>query len=149
MQKIILISIALLFFCASIDVQASAEEEVTEAFNQLMNAMVEQDEAKLGSLAADDLMWGHTGGELDDKATFVKKMTDPDFRYLKTETRDQTVRLYGDIAIIRNIMDGDVQIKGDADKRASVLMSTVWHKRDGKWQVVDRQAALLKLTDLK
>ena len=53
--------------------QPQAERKVAEVVEALKNAMINAEKNSLESLVSDKLSYGHSGGSVDDKKTFVEK----------------------------------------------------------------------------
>lgn len=139
MKNILLISLLLL--CSwSMSAQSGDVQSLKQSLSELIDAMLAQDTDKLDEITADDLHWGHTGGKLDLKAGYLDMMSSKTFKYVKFEPKDQNIRFYGDVAILRCDVAGAVFYNGDTED-FTLNMVTVWHKKDDKWLLVDRQAS--------
>ena len=105
----------------------------------LKYAMISADSAKLVSLFADDLIYGHSGGKIEDKATFIQTLVSGHSDFVTIELTEQKIKLYGNTAVVRHILNA---VTNDNGKPGSVKLSilTVWNTQKGKWKMVARQA---------
>ena len=119
--------------------QNKKETAVAKAVEDLKNAMISADSAKLVSLVADDLSYGHSGGKIEDKATFIQTLVSGQSEFVTIELTEQKIKLYGNTAVVRHILNA---VTNDNGKPGSVKLSilTVWNTQKGKWKMVARQA---------
>ena len=119
--------------------QNEKETAVAKAVEDLKNAMISADSAKLAALVADDLSYGHSGGKIEDKATFIQTLVSGHSDFITIELTEQNIKLYGNTAVVRHILNA---VTNDNGKPGSVKLSilTVWNKQKGKWKMVARQA---------
>ena len=119
--------------------QNKKETAVAKAVEDLKNAMISADSAKLVSLVADDLSYGHSGGKIEDKATFIQTLVSGHSDFVTIELTEQKIKLYGNTAVVRHILNA---VTNDNGKPGSVKLSilTVWNTQKGKWKMVARQA---------
>ena len=119
--------------------QNKKETAVAKAVEDLKNAMISADSAKLAALVADDLSYGHSGGKIEDKATFIQTLVSGHSDFITIELTEQNIKLYGNTAVVRHILNA---VTNDNGKPGSVKLSilTVWNKQKGKWKMVARQA---------
>ena len=119
--------------------QNKKETAVAKAVEDLKNAMISADSAKLVSLVGDDLSYGHSGGKIEDKATFIQTLVSGHSDFVTIELTEQKIKLYGNTAVVRHILNA---VTNDNGKPGSVKLSilTVWNTQKGKWKMVARQA---------
>lgn len=86
---------------ATADVPA-ATMAVTAAAERLRVAMIDPTPAALGALVADDLSYGHSGGRVDTKASFIADLMDGKSDFVTLVVTDQTVKVTGDTAVVRD-----------------------------------------------
>ncbi|HMI05750.1 MAG TPA: nuclear transport factor 2 family protein [Pedobacter sp.] len=119
--------------------QSTAEKEVAAAVESLRKAMVDADKAALENLAAKELSYGHSGGKVEDKATFMEVLTSGKSDFVSIELTDQTIALVGDNAIVRHTLTAATNDGGKAGAvKLSVLL--VWQKQNKHWTLIARQA---------
>ena len=117
----------------------SADQAVSSAAEKLRVAMVDPDQATLSGLVADSLSYGHSGGRLDTKASFIGDLLDKKSDFVSIAITDQTVNVSGDVAVIRHTLSGETL---DSGKPGTVLLKVlqVWQKQGGQWKLLARQA---------
>lgn len=112
---------------------------VSDAVIELTKAMLSADKAKLESLVADQLSYGHSSGAVQDKAAFVDVIVSKKTVYKSIELSKQTVAIAGtDAAIVRHAWMSESG--GDSNwtmSRISVLQ--VWQKQGSSWKLLARQ----------
>ncbi len=113
---------------------------VAEAVAALTKAMLNADRAKLESLVADPLSYGHSGGVIQDKKDFVDVIASKKTVYKSIELSKQTVAIAGDNAIVRHAWESE---SGSGDGKWTVSkigVLQVWQKGPGGWRLLARQA---------
>ena len=120
--------------------QSKSEKQVTAATEQLRKAMVDADRTVLETLAAEQLSYGHSGGNIDDKKEFVEKIASGNSDFLSIDLTEQTVLVSGKTAIVRHILTSKTHDKGKdvADIKLRIIL--VWQKQAGGWKLLARQA---------
>jgi len=118
-----------------------AINEVAAAVEQLRKAMISADGTLLGQLAHDELTYGHSGGQLQNKQAFIASFTSGDSVFVDIEITGQTVRVIGDTAIVRHILSASTNDKGKGPGSVKISILLVWLRNDQRaWQLVARQA---------
>ena len=118
-----------------------SEADVVAAVNQLMKVMVNVDESVLQSLIADELVYGHSGGKVQNKSEFIAEMLAGDpFTYPSVETFNQTIQLAGDAAVVRHIFTAETKNLAGEPGSLRVGNVLVWKLKNGKLQLLARQA---------
>ena len=119
----------------------SADElEVAALVEKLRQAMIKPDKGILESLAADELSYGHSSGMIENKEQFVNEFVQGNSIFTDIRLENQTIEIAGDNAIVRHRLIGDTFNKKTPGK-ADIIILMVWHKRDGEWKLLARQAA--------
>ena len=123
----------------------SAEEEVVakrvEAFR---NAQIAQDPRALDELTAPELSYSHSGGRVEDKATFIKNATSGRSRFLSLQYKDPSIRVVSDAAIVRFHWIVEREAAADGKKifnNLHILMT--WQKQAGTWKLLTRASTQL------
>ena len=123
----------------------SAEEEVVakrvEAFR---NAQIAQDAKGLDELAAPELSYSHSDARVEDKATFIKNATSGKSKTLSLQYKDPTIRVVGDVAIVRFHWIAESEAVADGKRSSTnlhILMN--WQKQAGNWKLLTRAATKL------
>jgi ketosteroid isomerase-like protein len=118
----------------------SETANVADAVIALTKAMLAADKAKLEALVVDQLSYGHSGGVIQDKATFVDAIVSKKSVYKSIELSNQTIAIAGNNAIVRH---GWVSESGSGDGKGTeskLGVLQVWQKQDSGWKLLARQA---------
>jgi ketosteroid isomerase-like protein len=139
MTKIIYTLIVFLMMTTTIEAQTADEKAVAEAVEQLRKAMVGADIPKLKSLAADEISYGHSNGLIENKAQFVDQFVTGTSVFKTINLSDQTVKIFGDVAIVRHRLTGDTN-NSNVPGKVDLMVLLVWQKQKGTWKLLARQA---------
>ena len=137
-------TLACIFLSAVLLAAASmpkAQDEVLAAMDAYKKAMIERDGKALDRLLSDDLAYTHSGGQFQTKADVIDSIVNKKTTIEKLAFSDTTVRLYGDVALVK----GRVDLWHSATTIVHMNVLHVWVKRPQGWQMVSRQAT--KLTE--
>ena len=118
-----------------------AERELLEHERALARGIVEHDRKKMDGLIAEEFTFTSTFsvGELIRKPEFINIVAKIGQGALFS-FRDVVVRFYGDTAIINCRYNQQVRPE-DRDWHGDFLLTDVWVKRQGTWQIVSRHAS--------
>ena len=122
--------------------QNKQEAAVANAIEQLKKAMVDADKSALENLTAKKLSYGHSSGQIDNKAEFVEKIVTGRSDFVTMDISEQTLSISGKTAIVRHILKAktnDNRKPGDVQLR----ILQVWQKQNGDWKLLARQAVKL------
>ena len=112
---------------------------VAEAVAALTKAMLAADKAKLESLVADQLSYGHSGGVIQNKAEFVDVIASKKTVYKSIVLSDQTVAVVGDNAIVRHAWSSE-SVSDGKSTMSKIGVMQVWQKQGTGWKLLARQA---------
>ena len=118
---------------------ASDGPAVTAAAERLRLAMIDPTPAALGALVADDLSYGHSGGKVDTKTSFIADLMSGASDFVTIAITDQTIKLVDNVAIVRHTLTADTNDSGKPGK-VSIKILGVWQKQGGGWKLLARQA---------
>jgi len=122
--------------------QSSDEAAVAQAVEAFRNATLKADRGQFEALTAEQLSYGHSGGRVENKAQFIDAATSRQSTWKFITLTDQTTQVVGNTAIVRHTLTGETERDGKTNPvKIGVLM--VWHKQDGKWKLLARQAVSL------
>ena len=141
LKKLFLLAAAAVMFtgCASMSGGADSQAAVAQAAERLRLAMIDPSPAALGALVADDLSYGHSGGKVDTKASFISDLMDGKSDFVTIAITEQTIKVVGDAAIVRHTLTADTNDSGKPGK-VSIKILGVWQKQGGDWKLLARQA---------
>ena len=125
----------------------SAGPSVSDAVKQIehdwSDAMKAKDADKLGQILADD--WAGIGadGAKETKKSYIGDMTAGGTTLTSFDFGQMDVKVVGSVAIVQGSDTEKSTTKGK-DSSGKYVWMDVFAKRDGKWQVVRSQTALVK-----
>ena len=118
---------------------ASAEQAVAAAAERLRLAMIDPTPAALAPLVADDLSYGHSGGRVDTKDSFIGDLVAGKSDFVTITITDQTIKVVGNSAIVRHTLTADTNDSGKPGK-VQIKILGVWQQQGGQWKLLARQA---------
>jgi ketosteroid isomerase-like protein len=117
------------------------EAEVATAIELLYKGFTDTDENILKSITADNLVYGHSSGKVQNKSEFIQEIiSGQPLVYLSIELSDQTIQITGDVAVVRHIfMSQTKDISGEPGSLKIGVMQ-IWQLHDGTWKLLAQQA---------
>jgi ketosteroid isomerase-like protein len=115
-------------------------DAVKAAEKQRFEVTVKGDYAALDKLLADDLIYVHSNGKVDNEKTFLEGLTSGRSKYKSIESLEMKARELGGLVFI----DGRAKVLVESNGQTNDLMLTyldVWAKRNGTWQMVHWHSA--------
>ncbi|MBM3406667.1 MAG: nuclear transport factor 2 family protein [Betaproteobacteria bacterium] len=106
---------------------------------QRRNALVNKDFASLANLLGEDLLYVHSSAVAEDKALYLKKLTDGLYDYSALKSLRRSHRVLGDIVLVDGDLEIHVRVSG-ADKVVNSRYLQVWARRAGGWKMVSWQS---------
>jgi ketosteroid isomerase-like protein len=123
--------------------QSGDEAAVAQAVEAFRNATLKADRSQFEALTADQLSYGHSAGRVENKAQFIDGATSGRSTWKFITLTDQSIQIVGNTAIVRHTFTGESERDGKTNPvKLGVLM--VWHKQDGNWKLLARQAVRLE-----
>jgi len=114
-------------------------QAVTAAAEKLRLAMIDPTREALSALVADELSYGHSGGKVDTKTSFIADLLSGASDFVTIAITDQTVKIVGNDAIVRHTLTADTNDSGKPGK-VTIKILGVWQKQAGEWKLLARQA---------
>lgn len=118
---------------------ASDQADVEKAVDKLTQAMWHKDIAQLQALTADNLTYGHSSGNIQDKKAFIADIETGKSAFNRLEMQKQQITLSGDTALVRNHFSAEAVNSGKVVP-TEIENFQIWQKQDGKWLLIGRQA---------
>ena len=128
--------------CSGIFAQSRDEDQIARAIEQLRIVMMQPDSAVLASLVSNDLEYVHSSGTVRDKEGFINEFMKRQTKVTNVVFSNQTIKLSGDVAIVRHRMVADAHNPG-YPPFIDIIVMMVWKKENGDWKLFARQAAKL------
>jgi ketosteroid isomerase-like protein len=135
----LILALALTAFAAA---AAPVDEEIRAAEKAWADAIKSADQAALGRLLADQLIYGHSSGVIDTKTDYLTKLRSGDQKYTHIEFKNMTIKSYGESAVVHGHIRMAGATKGQPFDNQLMVMH-VWVKQGGRWQLAGHQTARL------
>jgi hypothetical protein len=97
-------------------------------------AQVDADAAALDQLLDDSLEYTHSNSDLDTKQSFIESLTSGRRDYVATTPDIQSIRIHGDIGVIRGRAKVTVADNGQS-RDLDLGYVDVWVWKEGRWQM--------------
>ncbi len=128
---------------SSLAAQAAAgsstpEDSVRAVEMSRAQALLRADTAALSRMVADEFFEISRLGQLRSKADNIRDIASGDLRLLSVKYDSLTVRIYGDVAVLRGIADNTGTVRGFPFS-GKIKYLRIFIRRDGRWQAVAMQ----------
>jgi len=136
-------AVALVCHAAGLGAQQPAgattpEDSVRAAETARGQALLHADTAALSRLVADEFVEISRLGQLRSKADNMRDIASGDLKLTAVKYDSVTVRIYGDVAVLRGIADNTGTFHGFPFS-GKIRYSRIFVRRDGRWQAVAMQ----------
>jgi ketosteroid isomerase-like protein len=121
---------------------AQTEDVMRRVEEQFGEAVTRQDYAALEKILADDLIYTHSNGVVDDKAKFIASLKDGTRKYESIQIHEMTVRPFGNTAAVAAKVTMVITTRGETAPREMRYLR-FWAKKRGQWQLVGHQSVTL------
>jgi ketosteroid isomerase-like protein len=118
------------------------EKDILALEEERFAAMIARDFPRLQLLVHDELMYTHSSGVVDGKATWLDSMKSGRVKYRGAQCTERKVRLYGDTALITGRAQIEAEIGGEP-KTLKLLFLNAWTKTPQGWKFVAWQSTPL------
>ena len=126
--------VALLFVAMAAEAQDSVEKEVRKAMDDNLAAIMHKDAAALNRQYTDDYFRIGETGRVSGKADFIANLVNGDFELTKLEASDVKIRVFGDVAVVTELVTSAGAPKGKTPTEHASRQAVVWLKQDGVWK---------------
>lgn len=140
MKKLKLLVGFLCLFSGFVAAAPVDETDVAAAVDKLTHAMLHKDIAQLEALTADNLTYGHSSGNIQDKKAFISDIETGKSAFKELKMLDQKITLSGDVALVRHHFSAQAIHKEKGIVPTEIENFQIWQKQDGKWLLIGRQA---------
>jgi ketosteroid isomerase-like protein len=139
-MRIMLLSTMLLsIFAAPVSAQSKDEQAVATAVESLRKALIDPDKPTLDAIVLDELTYGHSNGNLQDKAAFEEALLNKSSDFVTIDLTNQTIKVVGNTAWVRHTLTATTN-DGGKPGTAHLSVLLVWLKQKGQWRLLARQA---------
>jgi hypothetical protein len=139
-NKLLIVAFALLFVAQYAVAQTKDEKAIAEAVETLRNAMINADAVILDKIIAEELSYGHSGGNIENKKEFVESLTSGKSDFITMDLTAQTIKVVDKTALVRHKLSAQTNNAGVAST-INLFVLLVWQKQGGVWKLLARQAA--------
>ena len=138
MKKLLYLFLFFFVFALVGVAQSNDETQVAAAAAALNKAMIDPDKNMLESLTTEELSYGHSTGKIENKMQFITALTSGAVDFSSIDITDQTIKLVGDNAIVRNTFSAKLTNDGKPlEIKVGIIM--VWKKIKEEWKLLARQ----------
>jgi hypothetical protein len=102
-------------------------------------AMLDGDAEALDLLLSDRLLYTHSSGGTDSKASYIRSIKEGTLRYRKIERQESHVEVYAGAAVVAGRAGLDVLINGE-ERIVTMCYLSVWINSMRGWQLVAFQS---------
>ena len=128
-----------LFISVSAFAQSSSESELEKSMSSLSAAIIAADQKALEGLTMTEVIYGHSDGRTEDRATFIGALVNKKSVFTKIDLTDQKISFVGDLAFVSNHMSADVA-PGGKPGHVELNIFYVWKKNGDSWKLLARKA---------
>lgn len=119
--------------------QMYASDPLLELHRSKFNWMVEEQLDSLDAVLSNDLKYIHSNGWIETKAEVLGNIRSGHLGYREVMIEEEDVRYYGETGIITGRGLFRVALDGDP-LEIELLYTEIYHKKDGRWKLVQRHA---------
>lgn len=130
--------VTLLLVSCTVAVAPNVQSVHAERF-RLMTA---GDLGALAPMLADDLVYVHSDGALENKEQFLERLRTGGIRYRTIESQETKVRVDGNTAIVTGVASMGVTTNG-ADRDIRLRYTAVYRRAGGRWLLTTWQSTRL------
>jgi hypothetical protein len=117
----------------------SDDPALSQAVEQLRQAIFAADKAKLAALTAAELSYGHSTGLMQNRAEFIDGVINRPETMKWLDFPDVKTFIAGDVGVARHRWIGDTELGGKIT-HVDIGVLLIWRKQGGEWQLLARQA---------
>ena len=118
------------------------KENIRQLEDRRYRAMCDADAAALDTLLADTLVYTHSYGGADSKATYLDGIRSKKWLYRKIDRPEENIQMHGDCAVITGRVRIELLSEGKP-KTLNSAFTNVWIKGAKGWQMVAWQSTPL------
>ena len=143
-MKIILSILLTLVIVSTVKAQSKDEQKLMKAIETFKLAMISADRTLLQDITAEQLVYGHSSGKVQNQAEFIDEVVSgKPLDYITIDLVGQTIKFSGKTAVVRHVFTAEITNAGVAGN-LRVGNTLVWQKQHGKWKLLARQAYKLQ-----
>lgn len=140
--KVVTILLAALLMTAFVFAQSSTAKLIEEKVYALNRAIfIEKDSATLAKLISNDVTYGHSNANIEDKSTMITKTLANLSVYTDVSTTIGTIQVIKNTVIARHVLSATETNKEGKVSPLKLSVLQVWIKESGVWKLRARQSA--------
>lgn len=122
------------------------EKQVRELERERVNALVAGEVKVLDRILADDLIYIHSSGLVDTKASFIQSIKSGALKYEAMDHDDLAVKMFPDLALITGKTDVKVRSGGPTGELRGLRLrfTCIYARKGGRWQMVGWQSTRIQ-----
>jgi ketosteroid isomerase-like protein len=121
---------------------AATEEDLRQVEKDWAAAVMANDFAKLDQFMSPEIIYGHSSGSVETKDQYMTRLRSGKQQYEVIEYHKIMVKVSGDTALAHAMIRMAGKNNG-VPFNNELMMLHVWALRDGRWQLIGHQTALL------
>lgn len=111
----------------------SSEKEILGLEDKRFGAMIAREFAALETLVHEELLYTHSSGLTDTKASWLESMKSGKTKYKGASCTERQVRFFGDVALVRGKAAIEAEINGQA-RSLRLLFLNAWVRTPQGWK---------------
>ena len=127
------ITLLVIVLIASNTVFADTVDEIRAAQALRFEATLSANVEELDECYADDLVYAHSDGRVEDRGMLLASIASGQVDYQKIEIVEQGIRVYDGVAVITGSADFQVVV-GDQVNEMTLSFTSIYVQNDGRWQ---------------
>lgn len=120
----------------------STQAEILALEDKRYAAMTSSDMKALDALFHEDLIYTHSTGVVDTRASYLQALQSGKTRYKSAQRMDERVRMLGDTALVTGTARFEVVVNGTS-KSLHLCFLNVWTKTPAGWKFIGWQSCSL------
>lgn len=121
---------------------AAVAPDVQSVHAERFRLMTSGDLAGLAPMLADDLVYVHSDGALENKEQFLARLRSGGIRYRTIEPQETKVRVDGNTAVVTGTATMGVTMNG-ADRDIRLRYTSIYRRAGGRWLLTTWQSTRL------
>ena len=117
----------------------SSEKEILGLEDKRFGAMIARDFAALENLVHEQLLYTHSSGLTDTKASWLESMKSGKTKYKSVNCTDRKARFFGDVALVTGKAAIEAEIGGQP-RSLKLLFLNAWARTPQGWKFVAWQS---------
>jgi len=115
------------------------EKEILALGERRYQAMTSQNWSALEALLHDELVYTHSSGSVDTRASWLASMKSGKTKYKSAQCAERKVRLYGDVALVTGKASFEAEVNGQP-RSLKLCFLEAWTKTPQGWKFVAWQS---------